>query len=98
MRNDLAPEIVIAGGVHAVKGSANRFPPGERQQENGPGLSRNAVIAAVTRAILGPNHDFLLKQVAGTKLDVTALLGPEDTGRDAPAATRPGGLRRPKAI
>jgi len=27
--------------------------------------------------------------MAGTKLDVTALLGPEDTGRDAPAATRP---------
>ena len=56
------------------------------------------MIAAVTRAILGPNHDFLLKQMAGPKLDVTALLGPADTGRDAPAATRPGGLRRPKVI
>jgi hypothetical protein len=98
MRNDLVPEIVIAGGVYAVKGSANRFPPGERPQENGPRLSRNAVIAAVTRAILGPNHDFMLKQMAGPTLDVTALLGPEDTGRDAPAATRPGGLRRPKVI
>lgn len=98
MRNDLAPEIVIAGGVHTVKGSANWFPPGERQQENGPRPGRNAVIATVTRAILGPNHDFLLKQMARTKLDVTALLGPEDTGRDAAAAARPGGLRRPKVI
>ena len=89
MRNDLAPEIVIAGGVYAVKGSANRFPPGERQQENGPSLSRNAVIAAVTRAILGPNHELPLKQMAGTKLDVTALLGPEDTGRDAPLPPAP---------
>ena len=70
--------------MHAVKGSANRFPPGERQQENGPSLSRNAVITAVTRAILGPNHDLLLKQVAGTKLDVTALLGPK-----TPAAMPP---------
>ena len=47
------------------------------------------MIAAVTRAILGPNHDFLLKQVAGTKLDVTALRGPEDTGRDAPLPPAP---------
>jgi hypothetical protein len=47
------------------------------------------VIAAVTAPFLGPNHDLLLKQMAGTTLDVTALLGPEDSGRDAPAATRP---------
>jgi len=45
---------VIVGGVYAVKGSANRFPPRGRQQENGPSLSRNAVIAAVTAPFSGP--------------------------------------------
>ena len=81
--------------MHAVKGSANRFPPGERQQENGPrSLSRNAVITAVTRAILGPNHDLPLKRVVGTKLDVTALLGPEDTRPRCPRCHPP---RRPEA-
>jgi hypothetical protein len=80
---------VIAGGVYAVKGSANRFPPGGRQQENGPSLSPNAVSAAVAAPFLGPNHDLLLKQMAGTRLDVTALLGPGDSGRGAPLPSAP---------
>ena len=84
MRNDLAPEIVIADGVYAVKGSANWFPSGERQQENGLSPSRGAVIAAVTRTILGPNHDFLPEQIVGPKLDVMALLAPK-----TPAAMPP---------
>ena len=75
---------MIVDGVYTVKGSTNRFLSGEQQQENEPSLSRNAVIAAVTRAILDPNHDFMLKQVVGTKLDVTALLAPK-----TPAAMPP---------
>jgi hypothetical protein len=35
------------------------------------------VIAAETRAILDLNHDFMLKQMVGTKLDVSALLAPK---------------------
>jgi hypothetical protein len=34
------------------------------------------VIAAETRAILDLNHDFMLKQMVGTKLDVAAFLAP----------------------
>jgi hypothetical protein len=34
------------------------------------------VIAAETRAILDLNHDFMLKQMVGTKLDVTKLQAP----------------------
>jgi hypothetical protein len=44
-------------------------------------LSRNAVIAAETRAILDLNHEFMLKQMVGTKLDVSKLLAP--TAKDA---------------
>jgi hypothetical protein len=39
------------------------------------------VIAAETRAILDLNHDFMLKQMVGTKLDVSKLLAP--TAKDA---------------
>ncbi len=55
--------------------------PGEQQQDNELTLSRNAVVAAETRAILDLDHDFMLKQMAGTKLDVTTLLAP--TTREA---------------
>jgi hypothetical protein len=41
---------------------------GEQQQDNELSLSRNAVIAAETRAILDLNHDFMLKQMVGTNL------------------------------
>ena len=34
------------------------------------------MIAAETRAILDLNHDFMLKQMVGSKLDVTKLLAP----------------------
>ena len=36
------------------------------------------MIAAETRAILGLNHDFMLKQMVGTKLDVAAFFWPRD--------------------
>jgi hypothetical protein len=65
-------------------------------------LSRNAVIAAETRAILDLNHDFMLKQMVGTKLDVAKLaasgqsaasppLPPAPAARSADAAARPPG-------
>ncbi|HEY1673663.1 MAG TPA: phospholipase D-like domain-containing protein [Streptosporangiaceae bacterium] len=74
-------KIVIVDGVYTVKGSTNWSLSGERQQDNELTLSRNAVIAAETRAILDLNHDFMLKQMVGTKLDVSKLLAP--TAKDA---------------
>jgi phosphatidylserine/phosphatidylglycerophosphate/cardiolipin synthase-like enzyme len=69
-------KIVIVDGVYTVKGSTNWSLSGEQQQDNELSLSRNAVIAAETRAILDLNHDFMLKQMVGSKLDVTKLLAP----------------------
>ena len=66
-------KIVIVDGVYTVKGSTNWSLSGEQQQDNELTLSRNAVIAAETRAILDLNHDFMLKQMVGTKLDVKKL-------------------------
>jgi phosphatidylserine/phosphatidylglycerophosphate/cardiolipin synthase-like enzyme len=77
-------KIVIVDGVYTVKGSTNWSLSGEQQQDNELTLSRNAVIAAETRAILDLNHDFMLKQMVGTKLDVTKLLAPK-----TPAAAPP---------
>jgi phosphatidylserine/phosphatidylglycerophosphate/cardiolipin synthase-like enzyme len=77
-------KIVIVDGVYTVKGSTNWSLSGEQQQDNELSLNRNAVIAAETRAILDLNHDFMLKQMVGTKLDMTKLLAPA-----APAAMPP---------
>jgi phosphatidylserine/phosphatidylglycerophosphate/cardiolipin synthase-like enzyme len=70
-------KIVIVDGVFTVKGSTNWSLSGEQRQDNELTLSRNAVIAAETRAILDLNHDFMLKQMVGTKLDVKTLLAPK---------------------
>jgi len=70
-------KIVIVDGVYTVKGSTNWSLSGEEQQDNELTLSRNAVIAAETRAILDLNHDFMLKQMVKTKLDVRKLLAPK---------------------
>jgi hypothetical protein len=67
--------------VYTVKGSTNWSLSGEQQQDNELTLSRNAVIAAETRAILDLNHDFMLKQMVGSPLDVKKLLAP--TTKDA---------------
>ena len=77
-------KIVIVDGVYTVKGSTNWSLSGEQQQDNELSLSRNAVIAAETRAILDLNHDFMLKQMVGTKLDVTKLLAPTAPGTAPP--------------
>jgi PLD-like domain len=69
-------KIVIVDGVYTVKGSTNWSLSGEQQQDNELSLSRNAVIAAETRAILDLNHDFMLKQMTGSKLDVGKFLAP----------------------
>ncbi|MCW2934712.1 MAG: hypothetical protein JWM19_5674, partial [Actinomycetia bacterium] len=84
-------KIVIVDGVYTVKGSTNWSLSGEQQQDNELTLSRNAVIAAETRAILDLNHDFMLKQMAGTKLDVTGLLAPTAAGAMPPLPPAPGG-------
>ncbi len=67
-------KIVIVDGVYTVKGSTNWSLSGEQQQDNELTLSRNAVVAAETRAILDLNHDFMLKQMAGSGLNVKPLL------------------------
>jgi phosphatidylserine/phosphatidylglycerophosphate/cardiolipin synthase-like enzyme len=79
-------KIVIVDGIYTVKGSTNWSLSGEQEQDNELSLSRNAVIAAETRAILDLNHDFMLKQMVGTKLDVTAFLAPR---AGVPGAPRP---------
>jgi phosphatidylserine/phosphatidylglycerophosphate/cardiolipin synthase-like enzyme len=87
-------KIVIVDGVYTVKGSTNWSLSGEKQQDNELSLSRNAVIAAETRAILDLNHDFMLKQTVGTELDVAAFRAPQ---AKEPASRVPSGpsLARP---
>jgi phosphatidylserine/phosphatidylglycerophosphate/cardiolipin synthase-like enzyme len=67
-------KIVIIDGVYTVKGSTNWSLSGEQEQDNELTLSRNAVIAAETRAILDLNHDFMLKQMAGSHLSMKPLM------------------------
>jgi phosphatidylserine/phosphatidylglycerophosphate/cardiolipin synthase-like enzyme len=83
-------KIVIVDGVYTVKGSTNWSLSGEQQQDNELTLSRNAVIAAETRAILDLNHDFMLKQMVGSKLDVTKLLAPKTADAMPPLPPDPG--------
>jgi phosphatidylserine/phosphatidylglycerophosphate/cardiolipin synthase-like enzyme len=84
-------KIVIVDGVYTVKGSTNWSLSGEQQQDNELTLSRNAVIAAETRAILDLNHDFMLKQMAGTPLDVGSLAAPTAPGSTPPLPPAPDG-------
>jgi phosphatidylserine/phosphatidylglycerophosphate/cardiolipin synthase-like enzyme len=57
-------KIVIVDGVYTVRGSTNWSLAGEQKQDNELTLSRNAVLAAETRAVLDRNHDWMLKQMA----------------------------------
>jgi phosphatidylserine/phosphatidylglycerophosphate/cardiolipin synthase-like enzyme len=82
-------KIVIVDGVYTIKGSTNWSLSGEQQQDNELTLSRNAVIAAETRAVLDLNHDFMLKQMAGSKLDITKLLAPRRAGAMPPLPPAP---------
>ncbi len=89
-------KIVIVDGVYTVKGSTNWSLSGEQQQDNELSLSRNAVIAAETRAILDLNHDFMLKQMVGSKLDVRKLLATQTKAAMPPLPPDPS-LARPAA-
>jgi PLD-like domain len=82
-------KIVIVDGVYTVKGSTNWSLSGEDQQDNELSLSRNAVIAAETRAVLDLNHDFMLKQMAGSKLDMTPLMASTTAGTTPPLPPKP---------
>ena len=57
-------KICIIDGVYTIKGSTNWSLSGEQKQDNEMTISRNAVIAAETRALLDMNHDWMLKQMA----------------------------------
>ena len=82
-------KIVIVDGVYTVKGSTNWSLSGEQQQDNELTLSRNAVVAAETRAILDLNHDFMLKQMVGTNLGTKALSAGTATGTTPPLPPNP---------
>ena len=86
-------KFVIIDGVYTVKGSTNWSLSGEQQQDNELSLSRNAVVAAETRAVLDLNHDFMLKQMAGTKLNVNNLLAPKTSDAMPPMPPAPPGMR-----
>jgi len=90
-------KIVIVDGVYTVKGSTNWSLSGEQQQDNELSLSRNAVIAAETRAVLDLNHDFMLKQMGGTKLDMSHLMAPKDPGSTPPLPPAPPSARHATA-
>jgi phosphatidylserine/phosphatidylglycerophosphate/cardiolipin synthase-like enzyme len=60
-------KICIVDGIYTIRGSTNWSLSGEGKQDNELTLSRNAVIAAETRAVLDLNHDFMLKQMAETR-------------------------------
>jgi phosphatidylserine/phosphatidylglycerophosphate/cardiolipin synthase-like enzyme len=82
-------KVLIVDGVYTIKGSTNWSVSGEQQQDNELTLSRNAVIAAETRAVLDLNHDWMLKQMAGTVTDKTRVqatgtetAGPRGTSRE----------------
>src|SRR5436190_94619 len=62
-------KICIVDGVYTVKGSTNWSLSGEQKQDNEMTISRNAVIAAETRALLDMNHDWMLKQMAKATAD-----------------------------
>jgi hypothetical protein len=68
-------KILIVDGVYTVRGSTNWSLAGEQKQDNELTLSRNAVIAAETRAVLDRNHDWMLKQMAAAAAGKPAPTG-----------------------
>jgi len=88
-------KIVIVDGVYTVKGSTNWSLSGEQDQDNELTLSRSAVIAAETRAILDLNHDFMLKQMVGTHLNVESFLAPKTKGSTPPLPPVPPSAQTP---
>jgi phosphatidylserine/phosphatidylglycerophosphate/cardiolipin synthase-like enzyme len=83
-------KILIVDGVYTVKGSTNWSLSGEQKQDNELTLSRSAVIAAETRALLDTNHDTMLKQMAKQAVEEAAQAAKEpkrrfERGAQAPA-------------
>ena len=91
-------KIVMMDGVYTVRGSTNWSLSSEQQQDDELTLSRNAVVTAETRAILDLNHDFMLKQMVGTKLDVTKLLAATTKEAMPPLPAHPATLDIPHRI
>jgi hypothetical protein len=98
-------KILIVDGVYTVRGSTNWSLSGEQQQDNELTLSRNAVVAAETRAVLDVNHDWMLKQMAATRARDASKRSKSTNGKPkkraaakaAPAsAGRAGGASRTK--
>ena len=81
-------KIVIVDGVYTVRGSTNWSLSGEEKQDNELTLSRNAVIAAETRAVLDRNHDWMLKQMAQEAAGKTSDEAVSATKLKATAAKR----------
>jgi phosphatidylserine/phosphatidylglycerophosphate/cardiolipin synthase-like enzyme len=78
-------KICIVDGVYTVKGSTNWSLSGEQKQDNELTLSRNAVLAAETRALLDINHDNMLKHMAEAAADGGAKAGRFKRPAKAPA-------------
>ena len=51
------------------------------------------MIAAETRAVLDLNHDFMLKQIAGSKLNLKPLLAATAGGSTPPLPPKPPSAR-----
>src|SRR2546421_3220416 len=81
-------KICIVDGVYTVKGSTNWSLSGEQKQDNELTLSRSAVIAAETRALLDLNHDWMLKQMAQARAEG------KPTGQPDSAAAGKGRFKR----
>jgi phosphatidylserine/phosphatidylglycerophosphate/cardiolipin synthase-like enzyme len=83
-------KICIVDGVYTVRGSTNWSLAGESKQDNELTLSRNAVIAAETRAVLDLNHDWMLKQMAAAahKKTTPATTTPRRTATTRRASRR----------
>jgi phosphatidylserine/phosphatidylglycerophosphate/cardiolipin synthase-like enzyme len=73
-------KICIIDGVYTVKGSTNWSLSGEQKQDNELTISRNAVIAAETRALLDMNHDWMLKQMAKARAEGKSPAKPAGKG------------------
>jgi phosphatidylserine/phosphatidylglycerophosphate/cardiolipin synthase-like enzyme len=89
-------KICIVDGVYTVKGSTNWSLSGEQKQDNEMTISRNAVIAAETRALLDMNHDWMLKQMAKARAEGKPTGEPDRKGTGATTSrkfTRASGTR-----
>jgi hypothetical protein len=62
-------KLVVVDGIYLLSGSTNWSFSGELLQDNQLTLTRDPVAAAEARAIIDLNHDGMLKQMAGHKVE-----------------------------